>query len=775
MDRWDAWLRQRPYHHEQVVNHRSIPGRDPAYREVSLTEPLGDVLASEGIERLYRHQAEAIDAIRSGRNLMLTTPTASGKSLAYAVPAVERAIEETHRTLYIGPQNALIADQTSVMARIEEALGFGSRFVAREYTGRLDRSEKAEVRDRRPTFLLTNPDMLHYGILPHGRRLWEWFLSDLSLIVIDECHAYRGVFGSHVALILRRLDRLCATFGADPQVVCCSATIGNPREHAARLTGRSDASFAVIEEDTSATGPQEWAFWNPPEHDGDGHGRRRSSHVEAMNVFVDLVSAGHQTVVFTRSRQVAERYAMASQRRLRELDHPELANAVHAYEGALEDARRTDIERGLSAGSIRGVWSTNALELGVDIGGLDAVILDGYPGTRTGTHQRAGRAGRGDDRSLVVLIAGEDQLDQYVMENPETLFEVAPERAVVNPENQELFADHVRAAARESWLRPEDTEYFGATFPTYVANMTAEGLLDRRETQSGIRWVDAGEATPHHDMSIRTIDDTQISLVRHDSGKRLATLDRNDAMRDAHPGAIYHHQGQAYEVVDLDLDRRRAELSPTWANEYTEVYHDKDVSIRSRSHDHELPTCPEATVAYGELTVRVQITGYARKDAQSGRVLAEEPLELPERSLATEGLWVTIPPRMQARLTEDGEFLGGIHAAEHGMISLFPLEVLCDRGDIGGLSTPHHPDTGHGTIFVYDGHPGGVGLTREGFERFDALLERTAALIGNCSCADGCPACVQSPQCGNGNEPLDPDTALALLDGLLGAAAQTEG
>ena len=749
----------------QLADYRLVPGRDPTYADCDLESRLANALADRDVDRLYRHQVDAIEAVRDGRDVVLATPTASGKSLAYTVPAFERAMDHGGRTLYLGPQNALIADQAESLDGLARDLGFGSRVSVATYTGRLSKTEKRDVRDRRPTVLLSNPDMLHYGLLPHGHRLWEWLLSSLDLVVVDEVHGYRGVFGSHVALVFRRLARLCERFGSDPQFVCCSATIGNPVDHAARLTGRPESGFVLVDEDASGRGPRHWLCWNPPEYEGDeGSGRRRSSHVETKRLFADLVTEGHQTLVFTRARQTAERYATESADTLRDRDERDVATRIEAYQASLRDDRRRDIEDGLHDGSVQGVWSTSALELGVDVGGLDAVLLDGYPGTRMSTFQRAGRAGRGDDPALVGLVAGEDQLDQYLMANPEDLFDGDPERATVDPENGHLLPAHVAAAATENWLSREDEAHFGEKFADVVTDLEADGVLARRETAEGIRWTHAGDRSPQHETSLRTVDDREIDLLA--DGDVIATLGFGDALRDAHPGAVYHHQGQSYEVTDLDLDRDVATLQSTWADYYTRVLTEKSITVDRDRDATPLSVRPEVEVRLADVTVTEQVTGFERRDAKRGEALGREALDLPETTLSTTALYFTVPADVEMAMREVGDFDGGIHAAEHGLISLLPLELLCDRADVGGLSTPYHDHTGASTIFVYDGYPGGVGLARGAYERIEPLLARTGRMIDACECADGCPACVQSPHCGNANEPLAPAPAVHLLTAL---------
>ncbi|MFC7132772.1 MULTISPECIES: DEAD/DEAH box helicase [Salinibaculum] len=776
MDETVDWLRGRPYYEGQVTDYRVFDGRDAQFRDVDVDQRLEGALASDGIDRFYAHQADAIEAVRNGENVVVATETASGKSLAYTVPAFERAMENFGTTLYIGPQVALINDQAETLSALADGLGFGSRVTVDRYTGQLSRTEKEAVRERQPTVLLTTPDMLHYGILPHAHRLWEWFVERLETVVIDEVHAYRGVFGSQVALVLRRLNRVCERFDAHPQYVCASATIGNPREHAARVTGRPESSFALVDTDTSATGPRHWLCWNPPEYedDGWGSGRRKSSHTEAKRLFVDLVTRGLQTAVFTDSRQTVERYATDSADELRQRGHADLAGQVGAYQAALTDDRREDIEQQLHDGSLRGVWTTSALELGVDVGGLDAVILDGYPGTRMQTFQRAGRAGRGTDPSLVALVAGEDQLDQFVVRNTDRLFETHPEQAVTNPENDALMPDHVRAAARETWLRPDDDRHFGDTFPDVVADLESRGDLDRRTTDAGLRWLYSGAGSPQHEMSLRTAADREVQLRTRD-GDIIGTLPFDDALRDAHPGAIYHHQGTTYEVTDLDLTHDVAELDRTWADYYTRVLHDKTITVEEDFEEKAVDAYPEVPVRFAEVTMRKQITGFERRDSNSGEVLGERPLDLPETTLRTRALYYTLPPDLDRALRERGDFAGGIHAAEHAMISMFPFQFLCDRRDIGGLSTPMHPHTDRSTIFIYDGYPGGVGLARSGYETIDDLAETTLEMVTSCGCERGCPACVQSPHCGNANDPLSKSVATDLLNALVTGDLPTDG
>jgi DEAD/DEAH box helicase domain-containing protein len=767
-----AWLRDRPYYEGQIAAHREVLAREAVYADVDLDPRLADALAVRGIERPYRHQAEAIEAVRDGDSVVLATETASGKSLAYTVPAFENAMDHGGRTLYIGPQNALVADQLETLTSLADGLGFGSRVSVGQYTGRLSKSEKREVRDRQPTVLLSNPDMLHYALLPYAYRLWEWFFSSLELVVVDEVHSYRGVFGTQVALTMRRLNRICERYGADPQFVCCSATIGNPVEHAATVCGRDESTFTLVDEDTSATGPRDWVLWNPPEYEDDrGSGRRRSSHRETMNLFVDLVQQGKQTLTFTRARQAAERYATDSAKELRKRGAHDLAGKVQAYQASLTHDRRRHLESQLHSGDLRGVWSTNALELGVDVGGLDAVLIDGYPGTRMAAFQQAGRAGRGEDPALVVVVAGEDQLDQYLARNPEEFFDGAPEEAISDPQNEELLPSHVACAADENWLSREDEAHFGPLFPGVVGDMESAGRLERRDTNRGIRWTYSGSGSPQHSMNLRTIDDREIDLMNARTNEVIASLSFSDALRDAHPGAVYHHQGQTYEVAELNLNRDTARLQSSWADYHTKVLTEKSITVREDEMEKFLTARPDTPVRFADIELTEQVTGFERKDAATGDTIARVALELPETTLRTKALYWTVPDDVEQAMRKMGGeygFNGGIHAAEHSVISLFPLRLLCDRGDIGGLSTPYHAHTDRSTIFIYDGYPGGVGLVRRGYERIEELMARTARLIDHCDCEDGCPSCVQSPQCGNANDPLSKAEAVHLLVSLSG-------
>ncbi|MFB6253241.1 MAG: DEAD/DEAH box helicase [Halobacteriaceae archaeon] len=766
MDDIANWLTNRRYYDRQLVEKRVTPSQQARFEALEIDAQISSALDAIGIDKLYAHQAEGIRHLRSGDNVVVATETASGKSLIYTIPAFERSLDHNGRALYIAPQNALIADQEEKLTNLGNALPFGSSVQVSEYTGRLSDSEKRTVREQQPAMVLTTPDMLHYALLPYADRLWEWFFASLETVIIDEIHEYRGIFGSHVGLVLRRLARICERFDSQPEFICCSATIGNPIEHASRITGKSESTIHSITNATSEHGPKTWMLWNPPQTDA-GIGRRRSNHVESEQLFVDLVTQGLQTLVFTRARQTAERYAMKSQQTLRDRGQTELATKITAYQAALTDNRRRDIENDIKSGDIRGIWSTNALELGIDIGELDVIILDGYPGTRMEAFQQAGRAGRGADLSHVILVAGEDQLDQYLMAHPESFFEAPPENAVINPGNEELLDDHVLCAAREHWLQPTDDSYFPSNFDTIRDRLVTQNSLVQKNTANGPRWVYNDSGSPQHEMSLRAINDREIRLQTNDTRSTIATLPLEDALRDAHPGAVYYHQGQTYEVIDLDLHNNVAILDKTWADYYTQVLTDKEISVTEEISTRYPFENADIPLKKANITLTTQVTGYERKDSNTGNTLGKEYISVPSQTLSTKALYWSLPESIESNLRSmDGDFNGAIHAAEHAVISMYPLHILCDRGDIGGLSTPHHPQTEKSTIFIYDGYSGGVGITETAFDMFEDIVDDTEAMLKSCDCESGCPSCVQSPQCGNANDPLDKHLAITLFDHL---------
>lgn len=751
-------LTETSYYSSQLRAHRVQSGRHPTTRHVDLLPCIDKLLADRGIQELYAHQARAIQAARAGDHVITATPTASGKSLTYTLPALERALDHDARTLYIAPQRALITDQESTFR--EYARDLHARLTVGQYTGRLSQSEKRQVRNQEPHILLVTPDMINYSLLPYAESLWDWLFTNLEYVVLDELHQYRGVFGSHVALVIRRLQRLAARYDSRVQFLSTSATIGNPIEHAAIVTGQPRDRFTLVANDASAKGPTHWAFWESPGN--------ASAHRESMRIFTDLIRQGLQTVVFTRSRQTAERYAEQSVQRLRNKDEHQLTGRVAAYHAALPNECRHELEAGLQSGSMCGVWSTNALELGIDIGSLDAIVLDGYPGTRMETFQQAGRAGRGTDPSLVVLVGGDDPLDQYVLDNPDGLLQADSEIAMVNPSNESVLAQHLPAAAAEYRLKPDDAAWFPNAFTDFIPSLTDAGILTRHVTDSGLAWTPPADSSPAYDLNLRSIDDRSVTLRETSSGDTLGTLSFADAHRDVHPGAIYYQQGETYEVAELDLENDVALLEATDASHTTGAVTDISLEI-TELHD-TAPLSPKTTsttdnsrvtVHFASVAVREQVVGYRRFYAGTP---TSDPvrLDLPATTLETDALFITIPSDIERRVRSDFSehgFRGGLRGLAHALVSLAPLELLCARHDISSLAAVNHTQTDCSTIFLYDAHPGGVGLARGGYARAHTLIEAARDRIADCCCEDGCPACIQLPQRQDANDALDKEAA----------------
>lgn len=801
-----SWLKDRGHYSGQIVHERTVNGQEAQTDSLSILPSVKIALSQFGIEDLYEHQISSIEATRAGENTVVATPTASGKSLTYAVPALERAVDHSGKALYIAPMRALINDQAGTLQAMADALGFGEQVDVGVKTGQSSKAETRSIKQRQPDVLLATIDQLHLSFLPYAHLTdhWRWLFQQLETVIIDEVHTYRGYFGSHAALIFRRLNRLLDHYGKDPQYICCSATIGNPVDHAAAVTGRPTDSFTLVDNDTSASGDKQWVFWNPPQKDreddstadvdeetastqqgagqagettatqddSDVGGERLSQHVESVRIFADLVTRGYQTLVFTAARQGTEQYVDWADSKLRSRGEHDIADSVHAYHAALESERRRELEAGLKSGDIRGLWSTRALELGIDIGSLDAVILDGYPGTGMSTFQRAGRAGRGDDSCLVIMVGSDNPLDQYLLKEPEQLFEGGAEQAAVNPSNRSALPEHLVCAADDHYLSPDDEQYFGEALPEMVDQLTAEGRL-KRTNEEQVRW-EAANNDIQIQTDIRNIDEEEIKLVDRNRGEILGSLERDAALRDAHPNAIYMYDKQSYKVVELDLEERTAYLESIETSEYTRALREKEVTVNDTLDTRTLEFDGEDMKAtLGSLTVRNQITGYLRYSSPRDESPSEHEFEtpLPPSEIATTGLFFEVPQKIERkmlkRVDSPEQYLSGLHAIEHALISLYPSEVLCDRGDIGGLSTVSHPQTVGGTVFVHDGYPGGAGYCRAAFEQLDSLLSQTADLLASCSCSDGCPSCIHSPHCGNGNRSLSKDHANRVLRDLI--------
>jgi DEAD/DEAH box helicase domain-containing protein len=724
-------------------------------------------LSAAGVAAPWRHQVEAAELARAGRHVVLATGTASGKSLGYLLPAVTAALSGTSAagtvpsTLYLSPTKALAADQL----RAVSSLGLQGLRAA-TYDG----DTPAEARDwvrRYATYVLTNPDMLHRSLLP-GHQRWARLLRSLDFVVVDECHRYRGVFGSHVAAALRRLRRVCAQYGASPTFVLASATVSDPGRSAGRLLG---TDVAVVDRDDSPRGETLFGLWEPPLTELTGERAapvRRTATAEAADLLTDLVVDGVRSVAFVRSRRSAETVAATARRQLEEVQ-PGLGGQVAAYRAGYLPEERRAVEADLQSGRLLGVAATSALELGVDVAGLDAVLLAGYPGTRASLWQQAGRAGRAGQGALAVLVARDDPLDTYLTHHPEALFGAPVEATVLDPDNPYVLAPHLCAAAAEIPLTDADLELFGPSAPEVADQLVARGLLRRRA--AGLFWTSQDRASDLAD--IRGVGGPPVRLVEEGTGRLLGTVDAAASHTSVHPGAVYLHQGETYLVRSLDLEGAVAMLEPadpdhtTFARDVTHIRVIETSSTREWG---------EVSLSFGTVEVTNQVVSFLRKRVLTGDVVGEEPLDLPQRRLRTRGVWWSVTEAGLARAgVAPADVPGAAHAAEHASIGLLPLFATCDRWDIGGVSTAAHPDTGRATVFVYDGHPGGAGFAERGYAAATAWLDATRSAVRACECAEGCPSCVQSPKCGNGNDPLDKAAAVRLLDLVLAGAPANSG
>lgn len=729
-----------------------------------------DVVAAiqaAGIEHPWEHQAAAAEHALDGESVVVATGTASGKSLAYLAPVLSALADGAEApngrgatALYLAPTKALAADQRRSVRDLAAPLGHAVRPAV--YDGDTPVEEREWVRQY-ANYVLTNPDMLHRAILPAHAR-WSSFLRALRYVVVDECHTYRGVFGSHVAQVLRRLRRLCARYGAEPVFLLASATASDPAAAASRLTG---VPVVEVADDASPRGEVVFALWEPPLTDLRGEKGapvRRTATAETADLLTDLVVQGVRTVAFVRSRRGAELISLIAQERLAEVDRS-LPRRVAAYRGGYLPEERRALERALHSGELLGLAATTALELGVDVAGLDAVLITGYPGTRASLWQQAGRAGRAGQGALAVLIARDDPLDTYLVHHPEALFRRPVEATVLDPDNPYVLAPHLCAAAAEAPLTEDDLALFGPAATGLMPQLEAARLLRRRAT--AWHWTRRERATDLTD--IRGGGGRPVQIVEASTGRLLGTVDESAAHTAVHDGAVHLHQGRTYLVQRLDLEDSVAlveEASPPFSTTARDT-----TSISVLQTETEIPW-GDARLCYGSVEVTNQVVSYLRRKLITGEVLGEAKLDLPPRTLRTRAVWWTVTEDQLDEARIGPEILGGaLHAAEHASIGLLPLFATCDRWDIGGVSVPLHPDTLLPTVFVYDGHPGGAGFAERAFHTARAWLTATRDAIAACECEAGCPSCIQSPKCGNGNDPLHKRGAVRLLTRLLSAAA----
>ena len=726
----------------------SLAPREATLVKVPELHPeLSAALSEMGVGRLYSHQLEAYERVRAGENVVVATATASGKSLCYKIPAFENALgSAANRALFLYPTKALAQDQLGKIST------FGLRGVhAATYDGDTPQAIRSEIR-RKSNILLTNPDMLNVGLLPN-HDAWGDFLRNLEIVAVDEAHVLRGVFGSHVAAVLRRLRRVAALHGGYPKFVLTSATIANPQELAESLTG---LPFALVDEDGASSGPRRVVFRNPPLLDKE-KGERRSLLTEGALVFAELVRQGVKTIAFTRSRKAAELIYRYAADRLG-IDG---AKKISPYRAGYTPRERRDIEGRLFRGELLGVVSTNALELGVDVGTLDAAVCCGYPGSVASIWQQWGRAGRGDAPALAVYIPGRDSLDQFLFENPSRVLGRRVEAARVTLENPYILGPHLLAAAHETPLEAEDEAYFGPAYRSVAKAMLGPGKL----ASSGGRLVYVGGGRPARNISLRSASSETV-LISDTDGELIGTAEASRAPGELHPGATYLHRGTAYEIEDLDLAGGRAIARKVPNRYYTRPRVETDVEVLEELGRRELAN--GAALHWGRVRTTDAVTYYKKVQVADDREVGVFPLDLPDVVLDTQAFWISLPPLPKGARPSFESFGGALHAGEHGLIGLLPLFAMCDRADIGGLSTPAHRQNKLPTVFVYDGYPGGVGISRRGYDEFESLARDTLGVITRCPCEKGCPTCIQSPKCGNWNEPLSKDGAVSFLRYLLG-------
>ncbi|MFT3860299.1 DEAD/DEAH box helicase [Micropruina sp.] len=747
-----AWITNAP----QVRHVHQRPARPGLTAELPrwVSSAAGRALAGQGITALWQHQRVAADAAFAGRHVAISTSTASGKSLAYLLPVYAATAEgvighdaavhrwaqpaRAHTALYLAPTKALAHDQ----ARRAREFG-GSAWRLTTLDGDSTTEERRFARDF-ATFVLTNPDMLHRSLLPNHDR-WQGLLRSLRYVVIDEAHRYRGVFGAHVASVLRRLRRLCRHYGADPVFISASGTIAEPAQHLRRLTGVSEA--VAVEKDTCTRPALDFVVWQ-----GDA-----DPHREAASMLTRLVDNGYQVLAFTTSRIQAE--LVADQARRGSMD----PDGIASYRAGYLASDRRELEAALSSGRLRGVSCTNALELGVDITGMDAVLTIGFPGSLAALWQQAGRAGRDGRDAFAMLIARPDPLDSWLCDHPEALFDAPVEATVLHPEQPAVLSVHLAAAAQELAVSADDERFFGPTMPQLLEWLAARGVLRRR----GAAWYWTSQRRAVDGIDLRSIGGGGVEIVQTSTGRVIGQVDAAAADRTVHEGAVYLHQGEQWLVEQYDREAGLALCRQQRAEWFTQAQGTTQVRIIGTDRQRALGA---ATLFNGIVELTSQVTGYLRRDSVTGAVWDSTPLDLPSRTYRTRATWWTLPvpargsagPAVAVR-----DLAAGLHAAEHAAIGLLPGFAPCDKGDVGGLSTVQHPDTAAPTVFVHDGLPGGSGFADEGFRVAERWLAATLDLLQACPCDHGCPRCVVSPACGSGNHPLDRPAAIAVLRALV--------
>jgi DEAD/DEAH box helicase domain-containing protein len=743
--RGDRRLVGEAFEHARTARFAELP---PALHPALLAS-----LRAAGIARLYSHQAHALEAAWRGPTIV-TTGTASGKSLCFNLPTLDTLLRDAKaRALYLYPTKALAQDQ----ARAIGALGLSAAQIRPAiYDGDTPREARNEIR-RKANLVLTNPDMLHLGILPHHDS-WAALFSNLAVVVVDEAHTYRGVFGSHVANVLRRLRRIAAAYGTEPRILLASATIANPLELAERLTGLEEVT--LIDEDGSPSAGRRIAIWNPPVTD-EALGVRRSALAEGAELLARLVADGARTICFVRSRKGVELLSRITRDELERLGAGALSELVMPYRAGYTPAQRREIEQRLVAGELRAVVTTDALELGIDVGALDAAVVITFPGTIASLRQMWGRAGR-RQRGLALYVAGEDALDQFFARHTDDFLERSVESAILDHESEEIHLAHLLCAAHEGPLSERDAEFFGPRTLAYLERLEGLGELRAKDGQFVLR---RRERYPAGEISLRSASHSSFAIVDSTSGELLGSTEAARAFSTLHPGAIYLHLGRSFHVRELDLETQRALVEPFDEDWYTQPKRETDTQIERLLDRRE---ALGVNLSFGRVLVTETVLAYQRRRLSDHREIDLTALDLPATRFATQAMWFELDAGVLGGFPPE-LLLGSLHAVEHAQIAVLPLLAMCDRWDIGGLSTNAHPQTGGPTIFIHDGHPGGVGITRIAFAQFETLVGDAHRLISECRCRDGCPSCVQSPKCGNLNEPLSKRGAQELLERLLAA------
>ncbi len=728
----------------QVVCHKSFPAihsRIPEKR-LSFSENIRECLLDAGVEKLYSHQQESYTCLGNKENVIVATPTASGKSMIYNIPLLEE-LEKNPRThaLYLFPLKALAQDQLKTLEQLASAPFFKERYqeMGAIYDGDTSPYRRRKIRDQPPPVLMTNPDMLHLSLLPYHDR-WAHFFRYLKFIVIDEVHTYRGIFGSHMAWVIARLQRIVEKYGATPRYILLSATIGNPRELGETLLQRP---VTMIDKTGASQSKKHILFLNPWD----------SAAYTASQLLEAALKRGLRTIVYTQSRKMTELITMWTRPRL-----GNMAERLSSYRAGFLPEERREVEKKLNEGVLLGVISTSALELGIDIGDLDLCILVGYPGSIMATWQRGGRVGRGEKESAVILIAQEDALDQYFMRNPDDFFQRDVESAVLNPENETISEQHLHCAAAEIPLSIEETLLTRLSVRDAVERLSQKAIL--LQAASGKEWF-ASRKIPQRHVHLRG-SGTQMTIINGQDGVIMGEIDASRALKECHPGAVYLHRAQTWLVEKFDLFSHEIVVKDFERKFFTRPMSNKNTEILEIVKKKTIFGC---SVNFGRLKVRERVTGYQKRNSSTNKLIATMSLDLPEQTLETEGVWIDLPDFIKEEFEKEQlHFMGAIHALEHAMIAMFPLLVLCDRNDIGGISCPRHEQTDLATVFIYDGHQGGIGLAREAYRRFETLIKSTETTVKTCRCKNGCPSCVHSPRCGSGNRPIDKGACLILLE-----------